>query len=238
MISFMRFLSEYDIHIQNHVAGSIPFTPYAYQERMVDWIIENPASELKILKARQMGVTTNLYLLSLYEAVINDKKVLYCSANNSCSKNVGEKQRNIVRQFPSEIAGRNPITTLKDNRIEFAGGGEILLTNAQRMSSDCRGSYRDLIIFDEAAYMHNLQELLWASYPALAGRVPGKIVLASSTGPSPIFKKKYKQGAKIWDSSLFLPWNLHPKFNHQWAASQIKSMGMELFRKEYCGKFS
>lgn len=152
--------------------------PYKYQET----ILNSTDKFLVINKARQIGISLNLALLSLMSAVFEGKNVLIISQ----SQRLANKVMSYIDSMMNDVLSQNPYVKLKKNTTEekkFYNSdtkkySEILSVPAKGASA--RGNSSAVLIMDEVAFWDNDKELYTAVLPSITAQPDYRVILASS----------------------------------------------------------
>lgn len=159
------------------------FTTPELQEFQKNWLNEIKNNRFTITyKSREMYVTTMLAIYSAHFLIFNkekENKIFYKAPSYDSSKYFISIVRNIITTYwgmnnivsDFKVDNKGKIILNNDNCIRICGG------------IDCFLGYSNIhtIIFDEAAYIDNLEELLETSYPCNIKQT----ILASTFYPEP-----------------------------------------------------
>ena len=96
---------------------------------------------------RRIGKTTALLLQSLYEAILNGKRVLFVTVNWSSVNEIWEE---VLEYFSDDM-----LTHRKDEQklLKLKNGGLMKFVSDKRIKYSCHGSTYDVIVLDEMVYM-------------------------------------------------------------------------------------
>lgn len=187
VLSFPYFCKTY-VKIQHPKLGLIPFELNKEQEQVIEHYEKNKFTLLK--KYRQGGFTTLTSVYGLYLCLFNlEKKVGLLTKTDREAKDNCQKIISILNAFPDWLSGKintnsNEIRFIStDSRFEFYS------------SEPGKSSSKDLLIFDEAAFIPNMENAWNCYFPCLAN--DGKcIILSTPNGVKNWFWEIYQKTNK------------------------------------------
>ena len=169
------FMKKYCM-IQHPVRGRIPFHLYEFQERTLTQFKDERYNI--ILKSRQTGISTLTAGYSLWKMLFNnDFNCLVIATKQEVAKNLVTKVRYMNENLPSWLKQ----TTVEDNKLSlrYSNGSQIKATSS---SGDAgRSEALSLLVFDEAAFIDNIEEI-WISAQSTLSTGGDAIILSTPNG--------------------------------------------------------
>jgi len=228
------FLNKY-CYIQHPKRGKVKFDLYPFQENSLDAIQNSPNAI--ILKCRQMGISTLIAGYALWLMLFhNDKSILVLAIKQETAKNIIKKVRYMNSSLPSWLKMATP----EDNKLSlaFSNGSSIKATTSSGEAG--RSEALSLLIFDEAAFIDDIESIWVAALPTLAhgGQC---VAISTPNGVGNWFHKKYMQAESGEDTKwLFmkLHWTLHPEYNQEWRDGMDRELGAKEAAQECDCQFS
>ena len=206
--------------------GVIPYKPYKHHEELAQIWDNNKL--IIVNKYRQGGFSTFLVLRALYECIHKEnQKFLFLHINDSAASRNKEILDFAIGHLPN-----NPnIIRNNSHFVEFKNGSMLWFGTP---ISGCGRSF-NYIIFDEAAYMHDLEQWWKAYYPTIS--LGGKALIVSNPNGDNYFYELY-QGA-LDKKNKFYPY--HPNYKEFFSEEKIlemrKNVGEIRFLREFEGCF-
>ncbi len=228
------FIKKY-VKIKSEDSGIIPFKLFPFQEKTLKEIREHDRTI--ILKSRQMGISTLIASYSLWVLIFNEaKNILVVSNKEITAIEIISKVKLANEKLPSWLK----LESLEDNKrsIKFKNLSMILATSSAADST--RSFSASFIIFDEAGYIENVEELWNSAQPTLSTVKSGKaIILSTPNGMGGFFHRMWTGAEKKKNGfhCISLPWQLRPDRDDNWKEKQIKELGLKYFGQEYCCDF-
>lgn len=222
------FLNKY-CYIQHPSRGRVKFDLYPFQENTLDSLQVN--QNTIVLKCRQMGISTLISGYSLWLMLFhNDKSILVLAIKQETAKNIVKKVRYMNSALPSWLKMETP----EDNKlsISFTNGSFIKATTSSTEAG--RSEALSLLIFDEAAFIDDIESIWTAARPTLSH---GGQCAAISTpnGVGNWFHKKYVQAesGEVLDWAFMrLHWTLHPEYDQAWRDGMEQELGKKKSAQE------
>ena len=239
------FLSNY-FYIQHPVKGRLRYTPFEYQERLVESYHSNRFSIS--LMPRQTGKSTTAagYLL-WYAMFVPDSTILVAAHKYTGSQEIMQRIRYGYESVPDFI--RAGVTTYNKGSIDFDNGSRIVSTTTTDNTG--RGMSISLLYLDEFAFVKpRMAKEFWTSIsPTLA--TGGKCIITSTpNSDEDQFALIWKQANKCVDEwgnetevgingfkAFRSYWNEHPDRDEAWEKQQRAQLGEERFRREMLCEF-
>lgn len=214
--------------IQHPIKGKIPFNLFPFQEDTLRQINDHRYSI--ILKSRQMGISTLMAAFSLHRMLFrNDFKILVIATKQDVAKELVKKVQLGWDLLPAFLKQGIQVINNNKQEISFSNGSTIKAVSSS--PSAARGESISLLIFDEAAWIRDMDEIWQASQMTLA--TGGDcIILSTPAGTTGIFHQEWqralegsKQEGIVRFHPISLPWYLHPERNQQWRDQQDEILG-------------
>lgn len=239
------FLSNY-FYIQHPVKGRLRYTPFEYQERLVESYHSNRFSIS--LMPRQTGKSTTAagYLL-WYAMFVPDSTILVAAHKYTGSQEIMQRIRYGYESVPDFI--RAGVTTYNKGSIDFDNGSRIVSTTTTDNTG--RGMSISLLYLDEFAFVKpRMAKEFWTSIsPTLA--TGGKCIITSTpNSDEDQFALIWKQANKCVDEwgnetevgingfkAFRSYWHEHPDRDEAWEKQQRAQLGEERFRREMLCEF-
>ena len=165
------------------------FQVYPYQKLLVSLAKEYP--NMVILKSRQMGITQCIVSKFLHDACINAaaSSILFMRNSEDASA-ISRRARQMLNSIPEYAVADN------DNvgYLKIKSGGDLYFKNSSREGSRSLDSATGML-FDEAAFVENIQQIYAASSPsgALSGNKIQKFIVSTPSAKSGFFWDKLNE---------------------------------------------
>ena len=223
----IHFMKKYCM-IQHPVRGKIPFHLFPFQEKT---LIEFASNRFNIvLKSRQTGISTLCAGFALWKMLFNgDFNVLVIATKQDVAKNLVTKVRVMHELLPSWLKGGS----LEDNKLSLRlqNGSQI---KAIASSPDAgRSEALSLLIFDEAAFIEDIDEI-WVAAQSTLSTGGACIALSTPNGVGNWFHKTWlgaEDGTNPF-STIRLHWTVHPERDQKWRDEQQKLLGAKKAAQE------
>jgi hypothetical protein len=226
------FMKKY-VRIQHPERGVIPFETYQFQDDCLAAFRENRFNI--VLKSRQLGLSTITAGYALWLALFyKDKSILVIATKLPTAVNFIKKVKTMLNSIPPWL--HLCTTNAKTQEIEF-GNGSII--KAIPTSDDAgRSESLSLLIVDEAAFVHNFEEIWTGIYPTIStgGRA---IILSTPNGVGGQYYKLWTEaeaGANLFNT-IKLPWHVHPEHDQAWFNSESKNLPRRKVAQEFLCDF-
>jgi len=185
----IHFMKKYCM-IQHPVRGKIPFHLFPFQEQTLTQFKDNRFNI--VLKSRQTGISTLSAGYALWKMIFNtDFNVLVIATKQDVAKNLVTKVRVMHDLLPSWLKGGS----LEDNKLSLRlnNGSQI---KAIASSPDAgRSEALSLLIFDEAAFIDDIDEI-WVAAQSTLSTGGSCIALSTPNGVGNWFHKTLKKQPK------------------------------------------
>ena len=138
------------------------FEAYEYQKLMIK--LANQYPNMVVLKSRQMGITQAIVSKFLQDAISNPAASSICfMRNGEDASAISRRTRQMLQSIPDYALSDN------DNvgYLKLKSGGDIYFKNSSREGSRSLDSATGML-FDEAAFVENIQQIYAASSPSSA----------------------------------------------------------------------
>lgn len=165
------------------------FELYEYQKIMIS--LAQRYSNMVILKSRQMGVTQAITSKFLHDACINRaaSSILFMRNGEDASA-VSRRTRQMLNSIPEYAEASN------DNvgYLKIKNGGDLYFKNSGKEGSRSLDSATGML-FDEAAFVENIQQIYAASSPssALSGNNIQKFIVSTPSAKSGFYWDKLNE---------------------------------------------
>ncbi len=241
-----QYFMENFMYIQHPVKGQMLFSPYEYQEELIDVYHQYRYSIAMI--GRQLGKTTVAagYLL-WYAMFNNDATILVAAHKMQGAQEIMQRVRYAYESLPDHI--RAGVKEYNKQSIVFDNESRII---AQTTTDNTgRGLSLSLVYLDEFAFVEpRMAQELWTSLsPTLS--TGGKCIITSTPNTDD------DQFSYIWNSAnktfdefgneketgengfkgYKATWEAHPDRDEEWAEEERAKIGDERFEREHCCEF-
>ena len=234
------FMSNY-LYIQHPTKGGIKYTPYEYQERLIE-TYHNYRFSISLMP-RQTGKSTSAagYLL-WYAMFVPDSTILVAAHKYLGAQEIMQRVRYAYEHCPDYI--RAGVVSYNKGSIDFDNGSRIVAQTTTENTG--RGMSISLLYCDEFAFVRpTIATEFWTSIsPTLA--TGGKCIITSTpNSDEDQFALLWKGANKTIDEygnetdvgtngfkSYRSRWQEHPDRDEVWAAEQRSQLGDDRFRRE------
>lgn len=228
------FITNY-IKISNPMKGVILFNLFDFQRDLI-YKFMNEQFNI-ILKARQLGASTTVAAYALWMMMFHrGRQIDVIATQRKTAAELVRKSRNMFKELPKWMQTLFPIGDI-DNRHEFEFENGSRMSSHASTSSSARSYASSLLIFDEAAHIEGIDEVLEASLPILS---TGGSCIAISTpnGIGNWFEETYTKAERGNNSFVAskLDWRVHPDRDEKWYQSTLYGLmngDIEKFDQEY-----
>jgi len=215
-----HFLKKYCM-IQHPVRGKIPFHLYPFQEKTLNEFAGHRYNI--VLKSRQTGISTLVAGFALWKMLFNqDFNVLVIATKQEVAKNLVTKVRVMNQYLPSWLKQN----TIEDNKLSlrYSNGSQIKATSS---SGDAgRSEALSLLVFDEAAFIDNIEEI-WLSAQSTLSTGGNSIILSTPNGVGNFFHRVWVGAEEETNdfNTIRLHWTVHPERDQGWRDEQERLLG-------------
>jgi hypothetical protein len=214
------FMKKYCM-IQHPVRGKIPFHLYPFQENTLTQFKDHRYNI--ILKSRQTGISTLTAGFALWKMLFNqDFNVLVIATKQEVAKNLITKIRVMNQYLPSWLKQ----TTVEDNKLSlrYSNGSQAKATSAAGDAG--RSEALSLLVFDEAAFIDNIEEI-WISAQSTLSTGGNAIILSTPNGVGNFFHRTWVGAEENINgfNTIKLHWTVHPERHQKWRDEQEILLG-------------
>ena len=223
----IHFMKKYCM-IQHPVRGKIPFQLFPFQEKTLTQFKDNRFNV--VLKSRQTGISTLCAGFSLWKMIFNsDFNVLVIATKQEVAKNLVTKVRVMHDLLPTWLKGGS----MEDNKLSLRlqNGSQI---KAIASSPDAgRSEALSLLIFDEAAFIDDIDEI-WVAAQSTLSTGGSCIALSTPNGVGNWFHQTWigAEESRNPFNTIRLHWTVHPERDQKWRDEQEKLLGVKKAAQE------
>ena len=232
--SFASFAEQIKIPPAPAPYGNLtPFVPYDYQNRVV-YHLEH-SDRLIINAARQIGLTTVLFVYALYMATKYPNQNIVWGSNSYTNT----KDTFAHAQWYLNSPLMEKVENYEGTCIRFKNGSTVTGTTISERGNleDCCLDNIDMFVIDNAAFVsHHKFEEFWTDFNLEHIK---KLILASVPNDNKgKFYDIWKNGDSEWHK-MMLPWSENPTRNETWFDNlkSVANLTEEQIRKSYCCEF-
>lgn len=218
----IHFMKKYCM-IQHPVRGKIPFHLFPFQEDTLTDFTKNRYNI--VLKSRQTGISTLVAGYSLWKMIFNeDFMVMVIATKQEVAKNLVTKVRVMNDYLPSWLK----IESAEDNKLSlrYTNGSMIKATSSGGDAG--RSEALSLLVFDEAAFIQNIEDI-WISSQSTLSTGGDAIILSTPNGVGNFFHKTWVRAEENPEDNEFNPiklhWSVHPERDQRWRDKQDAIIG-------------
>ena len=223
----IHFMKKYCM-IQHPVRGKIPFHLFPFQEKTLTQFAGNRFNI--VLKSRQTGISTLSAGYALWKMIFNsDFNVLVIATKQDVAKNLVTKVRVMHELLPSWLKGGS----MEDNKLSLrlTNGSQI---KAIASSPDAgRSEALSLLIFDEAAFIDDIDEI-WVAAQSTLSTGGSCIALSTPNGVGNWFHQTWLGAEESRNpfNTIRLHWTVHPERDQKWRDQQEELLGVKKAAQE------
>jgi hypothetical protein len=223
----IHFMKKYCM-IQHPVRGKIPFQLFPFQEKTLTQFNGNRFNV--VLKSRQTGISTLCAGFALWKMIFNsDFNVLVIATKQDVAKNLVTKVRVMHELLPSWLKGGS----MEDNKLSLRlqNGSQV---KAIASSPDAgRSEALSLLIFDEAAFIDDIDEI-WVAAQSTLSTGGSCIALSTPNGVGNWFHQTWLGAEESTNpfNTIRLHWTVHPERDQNWRDEQEKLLGAKKAAQE------
>jgi hypothetical protein len=221
------FMKKY-CKIQHPTKGKIRFELFPFQEKTLNEFKNNRYNI--VLKSRQTGISTLTAGFSLWNMIFNeDFNILVIAIKQEVAKNLVTKVRVMYDGLPSWLK----VDEEEDNKLSLRlkNGSQVKAVASSPEAG--RSEALSLLIFDEAAFIDDIDSIWTAATPALS--TGGScIALSTPNGIGNWFHKQWvgsEEGTNEF-KPIRLHWTVHPERDQKWRDEQDAILGLKLASQE------
>ena len=223
----IHFMKKYCM-IQHPVRGKIPFHLFPFQEKTLTQFAANRFNV--VLKSRQTGISTLSAGYALWKMIFNsDFNVLVIATKQDVAKNLVTKVRVMHELLPTWLKNGS----MEDNKLSLrlTNGSQI---KAIASSPDAgRSEALSLLIFDEAAFIDDIDEI-WVAAQSTLSTGGSCIALSTPNGVGNWFHQTWLGAEESRNpfNTIRLHWTVHPERDQKWRDEQEKLLGAKKAAQE------
>lgn len=202
-----------------HPGGPQPLSLWEHQKKINQLI--RTKDKVIVVKARQLGVSEDLALLSLHTALsIPNSKSLAVSIGEREAQHLLQKVKDLYNSLPHWLIKTFPIKRQNLETIIFEHGSEVRSLPARAG----RGYTASLLLGDEFDHWEESDKRLAELIPAVADR--GKVVLVSTPNGvgGALYREWQNAAADSKTARIFIPANARPDRTEQWITDQRRRL--------------
>jgi hypothetical protein len=214
--------------IQHPVRGKIPFHLFPFQEKTLTQFANNRFNI--VLKSRQTGISTLSAGYALWKMIFNsDFNVLVIATKQDVAKNLVTKVRVMHELLPTWLKNGS----MEDNKLSLrlTNGSQI---KAIASSPDAgRSEALSLLIFDEAAFIDDIDEI-WVAAQSTLSTGGSCIALSTPNGVGNWFHQTWLGAEESRNpfNTIRLHWTVHPERDQKWRDQQGELLGIKKAAQE------
>ena len=223
----IHFMKKYCM-IQHPVRGKIPFHLFPFQEKTLTQFANNRFNI--VLKSRQTGISTLSAGYALWKMIFNsDFNVLVIATKQDVAKNLVTKVRVMHELLPTWLKNGS----MEDNKLSLrlTNGSQI---KAIASSPDAgRSEALSLLIFDEAAFIDDIDEI-WVAAQSTLSTGGSCIALSTPNGVGNWFHQTWLGAEESRNpfNTIRLHWTVHPERDQKWRDQQEELLGAKKAAQE------
>ena len=223
----IHFMKKYCM-IQHPVRGKIPFHLFPFQEKTLTQFAGNRFNI--VLKSRQTGISTLSAGYALWKMIFNsDFNVLVIATKQDVAKNLVTKVRVMHELLPTWLKNGS----MEDNKLSLrlTNGSQI---KAIASSPDAgRSEALSLLIFDEAAFIDDIDEI-WVAAQSTLSTGGSCIALSTPNGVGNWFHQTWLGAEESRNpfNTIRLHWTVHPERDQKWRDQQGELLGIKKAAQE------
>ena len=241
-----KYFLENFFYIQHPTRGGIKYTPYEYQQRLVD-SYHNYRYSINLMPRQTGKSTTAAGYLLWYAMFVPDSTILVAAHKYTGSQEIMQRIRYAYESVPDHI--RAGAVDYNKGSLVFDNGSRIV--SATTTENTGRGMSISLLYMDEFAFVRpTIAKEFWTSIsPTLA--TGGKCIITSTpNSDEDQFAEIWHKANKCVDAhgnptelgangfkAFRSYWEEHPDRDETWEAEQRSQLGEERFEREMNCKF-
>lgn len=221
------------IHVDK---GLIPFSLYPYQEEIVNIVLKNRFTILKL--PRQSGKTTTVSACILHYLLFNEHKTVAILANKaSTAREILNRLQIMYENLPKWM--QVGVSTWNKGSFTLGNGCKAIASSTS--SSAIRGLSVSWLVLDEFAFVPSNQatEFFESVYPTISSGSETKVSVFSTPKGLNHFYKMWVEATER--RSEFYPyeirWNDVPGRDEKWKQKTIANLGIESWEQEFEANF-
>ena len=212
--------------------GLVPFTPYRFQERLINNFHENRFNICKM--PRQTGKSTTVVSYLLHYAIFNDSVNIGILANKAATaRELLGRLQTAYENLPKWM--QQGIMVWNKGSLELENGSKILA--ASTSASAVRGMSFNILFLDEFAFVPNhIADSFFASvYPTITSGKNTKVIIVSTPHGMNHFYRMWNDAEK--GRNEYIPTDVHwsevPGRDEAWKEQTIANTSEQQFKIEF-----
>ena len=212
--------------------GLVPFTPYRFQEKLINNFHENRFNICKM--PRQTGKSTTVVSYLLHYAIFNDSVNIGILANKAATaRELLGRLQTAYENLPKWM--QQGIMVWNKGSLELENGSKILA--ASTSASAVRGMSFNILFLDEFAFVPNhIADSFFASvYPTITSGKSTKVIIVSTPHGMNHFYRMWHDAERSRNEYVAteVHWSEVPGRNAKWKKQTIANTSEEQFRVEF-----
>ena len=212
--------------------GLVPFTPYRFQEKLINNFHENRFNICKM--PRQTGKSTTVVSYLLHYAVFNDSVNIGILANKAATaRELLGRLQTAYENLPKWM--QQGIIAWNKGSLELENGSKILA--ASTSASAVRGMSFNILFLDEFAFVPNhIADSFFASvYPTITSGKSTKVIIISTPQGMNHFYKMWTDAVNGRNGYTYheVHWSQVPGRDADWKEQTIKNTSARQFTQEF-----
>lgn len=233
--SCQYFIDNY-VKIVNVDRGLIPFDMWPFQRNMVDLIVDNRYSIIKL--SRQVGKTQTVVSVLLWHLLFNvDYTIAILANKEDTAKEIMYRLQLSFENLPKFL--QQGIKEFNKKSIELENDSRIFASATG--GSAIRGKTPNFVYLDEFAFVPwNIQEEFISSvFPTISSGVTTKMCITSTPNGMNKFHEIWTKAVKQKNSFKYMTahWSEVPGRDERWMREQIENTSQRQFDVEYGCEF-
>jgi hypothetical protein len=212
--------------------GLVPFTPYRFQEKLINNFHENRFNICKM--PRQTGKSTTVVSYLLHYAIFNDSVNIGILANKAATaRELLGRLQTAYENLPKWM--QQGIMVWNKGSLELENGSKILA--ASTSASAVRGMSFNILFLDEFAFVPNhIADSFFASvYPTITSGKNTKVIIVSTPHGMNHFYRMWNDAEK--GRNEYIPTDVHwsevPGRDEAWKEQTIANTSDQQFKIEF-----
>jgi hypothetical protein len=212
--------------------GLVPFTPYRFQEKLINNFHENRFNICKM--PRQTGKSTTVVSYLLHYAIFNDSVNIGILANKAATaRELLGRLQTAYENLPKWM--QQGIMVWNKGSLELENGSKILA--ASTSASAVRGMSFNILFLDEFAFVPNhIADSFFASvYPTITSGKNTKVIIVSTPHGMNHFYRMWNDAEK--GRNEYVPTDVHwsevPGRDEAWKEQTIANTSEQQFKIEF-----
>lgn len=226
----LYFINAY-VKVSHAIEGTIPFQTYPFQDDCVRAFLDNRF--VIVNKSRQLGLSTIAAAYSTWLLLFHrNKEILIMATKLSVAMNFIRKVKQCIDGLPKWLVIPK-IEKSNEQSLVMGSPSKSRITAIPTASDAGRSEALSLLIVDEAAHVHDFEELWKGLYPTLStgGRA---LIISTPKGVGNWFHKLWVD-AKASANEFYpieLPWHVHPDRDQTWFEREKLNMSPKAVAQE------